>query len=388
MTPEGKIVALVVAAGSGSRAGGSLPKQYSPLAGKAVLAHAVDRLAHPRIDEVRVVIGSSQEEIYRQALGDRPLPAPVSGGETRQQSVRNGLEVLAAEGRVGAVLIHDAARPFLPAAVIDAELGALERFDGAVPVLPVVDSLARASDRLDDPVSRDNLVRVQTPQAFRFDSILAAHRAWSGAAEATDDAQVARAAGCSVGTVPGDATLEKLTHREDFERAEARLSARLISRTGLGFDVHALAEGEELWLGGLHIPHSRGLKGHSDADVLLHALTDALLGTLGAGDIGDHFPPSDPQWRGAASSLFLEHARDLIERRGGRIDHVDMTVICEAPRIGPHRAAMRDRIAGLLRLPPTAISIKATTTERLGFTGRGEGIAAQAIASVRLPEDQ
>jgi 2-C-methyl-D-erythritol 4-phosphate cytidylyltransferase / 2-C-methyl-D-erythritol 2,4-cyclodiphosphate synthase len=388
MAPEGKIVALVVAAGSGSRAGGNLPKQYTCLAGKPVLAHAVDRLIHPRIDEVRVVIGGGQQPLYEQALAGRPLPSPVTGGETRQQSVRNGLEAVAAGGGAGAVLIHDAARPFLPAAVVDAELDALERFDGAVPVLPVVDSLALASDRLGDPVPREDLVRVQTPQAFRFDAILAAHRAWTGAADATDDAQVARSAGCTVGMVAGDAMLEKLTHRDDFERAEARLSAGLVSRTGFGFDVHALAEGEQLWLGGLLIPHSKGLKGHSDADVVLHALTDALLGAIGAGDIGDHFPPSDPQWRGAASSIFLERARDMIVALGGRIDHVDMTLICEAPRIGPHRSAMRERIAGLLRLPPTAISIKATTTERLGFTGRGEGIAAQAVASVRLPEDR
>jgi 2-C-methyl-D-erythritol 4-phosphate cytidylyltransferase/2-C-methyl-D-erythritol 2,4-cyclodiphosphate synthase len=388
MEPEGKIVALVVAAGSGSRAGGNLPKQYAPVAGRPVLAHALDRLVHPRINEIRVVIAPGQEEFFRQAVGDRTLAAPVIGGETRQQSVSNGLEAVAASGGAAAVLIHDAARPFLPAAVIEAELDALDRFDGAVPVLPVVDSLALATDQLHDPVPRQDLVRVQTPQAFRFAAILAAHRRWAGSADATDDAQVARAAGCAVTTVPGDARLDKLTYPEDFERAEVRLAAGLVSRTGFGFDVHAFTDGEELWLGGLRIPHARGLKGHSDADVVLHALTDALLGAIGGGDIGEHFPPSEPQWRGAASSLFVEHARALIEARGGRIDHVDVTVICEAPRIGPYRPAMRDRIAGLLRLPPTAISIKATTTERLGFTGRGEGIAAQAVASVRLPEVQ
>jgi 2-C-methyl-D-erythritol 4-phosphate cytidylyltransferase/2-C-methyl-D-erythritol 2,4-cyclodiphosphate synthase len=230
------------------------------------------------------------------------------------------------------------------------------------------------------------LVRVQTPQAFRFDSILAAHRSWAGGT-ATDDAQVARAAGLEVAMVEGDPAIEKLTYEEDFERAEATLERRMTSRTGLGFDVHAFAAGEDLWLGGLLIPFERGLKGHSDADVLLHAVTDALLGAIGEGDIGDHFPPSDPQWRGAPSSRFVEHARDLVERRGGRIDHVDATLICEAPRIGPHRAAMRTNLAALLRVPEARTSIKATTTERLGFTGRGEGIACQAVASVTMPED-
>jgi 2-C-methyl-D-erythritol 4-phosphate cytidylyltransferase / 2-C-methyl-D-erythritol 2,4-cyclodiphosphate synthase len=229
---------------------------------------------------------------------------------------------------------------------------------------------------------------VQTPQTFRFDAILGAHRAWRGEAEATDDAQVARAAGIEVATVAGSPALDKLTYAEDFAAAEQRLASQMISRTGIGFDVHALAAGEELWLAGIRIPHDRGLKGHSDADVALHALTDALLGAIGDGDIGQHFPPSDPQWRGAPSSRFLEHARDLIVRRGGRIDHVDLTIICEAPKIGPHRQAMRETIAHLLGLPLGRISLKATTTERLGFTGRGEGIAAQAAATVRLPEDE
>lgn len=387
MGAEGKIVALVVAAGSGSRAGAGLPKQYAPIGGKAVLAHALDHLRHPLIAEARVVIGEGQEAMYAEAVGDRALPSPVIGGETRRHSVRNGLEALAGED-VAAVLIHDAARPFLPGAVIDRLVEALEHSEGAVPALPVVDSLAFAQGGLGDPVPRDGLVRVQTPQAFRFAPILAAHRSWQGMAEATDDAQVARAAGVDVALVAGDAMLEKLTYGDDFARAERRLARAMVSRTGLGFDVHAFAEGETLWLGGLLIPHSRGLSGHSDADVVLHALTDALLGAIGEGDIGDHFPPSDPEWRGAASSLFLEHARTLIEARDGRVDHVDVTIICEAPRIGPHRAAMRERVASLLRLPVASVSIKATTTERLGFAGRGEGIAAQAAATVRLPEER
>jgi 2-C-methyl-D-erythritol 4-phosphate cytidylyltransferase/2-C-methyl-D-erythritol 2,4-cyclodiphosphate synthase len=380
------MVALLVAAGSGTRAGGGLPKQYRRLAGKPLIVHALEGLERAGIAETRVVIGEGQEAHYAEALAGRALPSPVTGGRERQDSVRNGLEAIAAEGGADLVFIHDAARPFLPPAVAARLQSALAEAEGAVPVLAVVDTLARADASLGDPVSRDSLFRVQTPQAFRFEAILAAHRRWSGP-PATDDAQVARAAGLRVAAVAGDEALEKLTHEADFARAEARLAKVMTSRTGLGFDVHAFAAGEELWLGGIRIPHERGLKGHSDADVLLHAVTDALLGAIGAGDIGDHFPPSDPQWRGAASSLFVDHARALIEARGGRIDHVDATLICEAPRLSPHREAIRASVAALLRLPLARISIKATTTERLGFTGRGEGMAAQAIATVRLPEE-
>jgi 2-C-methyl-D-erythritol 4-phosphate cytidylyltransferase/2-C-methyl-D-erythritol 2,4-cyclodiphosphate synthase len=379
----GKTVALLVAAGSGSRAGGETPKQYRMLAGRTLLAHAIDHLSHPAVDEVQVVIGEDQEEAYRAAIGGRALPSPILGGATRRDSVTNGLETLARQGDVERVLIHDAARPFLPTAVIDRLLAALATSDGAVPALPVVDTLARANGALGEAVPRHDLVRVQTPQAFRFEPIRGAHAAWPGG-EATDDAQVARAAGLSVAIVAGDPDLEKLTFEADFLRVEA---ASLTPRVGFGFDVHAFAAGQALWLGGIQIPHDKGLAGHSDADVVLHALTDAILGALGAGDIGDHFPPPDPQWRGASSSLFLEHARDLVEQAGGRIAHVDVTIICEAPRIGPYRDAMRARIAALLRLPLSRTSIKATTTERLGFTGRGEGIAAQAVATLRLPED-
>ncbi len=386
MRPEGKIVALLVAAGTGTRAGGALPKQYRAIAGKPLLAYALDHLRHPAVGEVRVVIGPGQEALYGQLPSSEVLPAPIVGAATRQASVRNGLEAIAADGGAGLVLIHDAARPFLPGAVIDRLLLALETNAAVVPTLLVADTLAAAGPALGDAVARDGLVRVQTPQAFHFDAILAAHRAWRGEA-ATDDAQVARAAGIAVATVAGDARLEKLTYDEDFVRAEREHSAALVGRTGMGFDVHAFAQGEELWLAGILIPHDRGLKGHSDADVVLHAVTDALLGAASEGDIGDHFPPSDPQWRGARSSLFLDHARALIEGKGGRIDHVDVTIICEAPRLGPHRPAMRQSLAALLRLPVSRISVKATTTERLGFTGRGEGMAAQAVASVRFPEE-
>jgi 2-C-methyl-D-erythritol 4-phosphate cytidylyltransferase/2-C-methyl-D-erythritol 2,4-cyclodiphosphate synthase len=379
----GKTVALVVAAGSGSRTGGETPKQYCLIGGRALLAHAIDHLRHPAIDDVQVVIGDGQGDAYRAAIGGRALPAPILGGATRRDSVMRGLEALAQAGDVERVLIHDAARPFLPATVIDRLLAALETSDGAVPALSVVDTLARANGALGETVPRDDLVRVQTPQAFRFEPIRHAHAIWAGQ-EATDDAQVARAAGLKVAIVAGDSDLEKLTFEADFLHAEA---VRTGPRVGFGYDVHAFAAGEELWLGGVLVPHDKGLAGHSDADVVLHALTDAILGALGAGDIGDHFPPSDPQWRGAASSLFLEHARALVEQAGGRIEHVDVTIVCEAPRIGPYRDAMRARVAALLRLPLPRTSIKATTTERLGFTGRGEGIAAQAVATLRLPED-
>ncbi|MDB5693203.1 MAG: bifunctional 2-C-methyl-D-erythritol 4-phosphate cytidylyltransferase/2-C-methyl-D-erythritol [Alphaproteobacteria bacterium] len=387
MAETERTVALVVAAGSGSRAGGDLPKQYRRIGGRSVLAHAVDRLHAAGLDDIRVVIGAGQEALFRDAMGDGRLPSPIIGGAERQDSAHSGLEAIAADGGAARVLIHDAARPFVPPSVVDRLLAALDGYEAAVPVLPVVDTLACAESSLGEAVARDLLVRVQTPQAFRFAPILAAHRAWSGP-PATDDAQIARAAGLEVAMVEGDAALEKLTYEQDFVRADQALAARLVARTGLGFDVHAFGEGEALWLGGIRIPHPRGLKGHSDADVLLHAITDALLGAIGEGDIGVHFPPSDPQWRGAPSSLFVEHARALIEARGGRIDHVDATLICEAPQLGPYRDAIRQHIAGLLRLPAARISVKATTTERLGFTGRGEGIAAQAAATVRLPEDE
>lgn len=379
-----RTTALIVAAGSGTRVGGAIPKQYATLAGKSALAHAIDALtAHPAVNAVRVVIGAGQEQFYAAAIGGRAIAEPVIGGATRRESVANGLAVIGGER----VLIHDAARPFLPAHVIDRLLAALDETHGAVPVLPMADTLAESGDLLGPTVPRERLARVQTPQAFRIDAIRAAHAAWDESREATDDAQMARAAGFAVRTVEGSPLLDKLTYKADFDAAERRLAGALVSRTGLGFDVHAFTEGEGLWIGGIRIPHDRALAGHSDADVGLHALTDALLGTIADGDIGTHFPPSDAKWRGAASHLFLAHARDLIAAKGGRIDHVDLTIICEEPKVGPHRAAIRARISDLLGLPEAKISIKATTTERLGFTGRREGVAAQAVATVRLPED-
>ncbi len=388
MSGTSSTVALIVAAGKGERAGADIPKQYARIAGKAVLAHAIDALAaHPAIDTVQVVIGAGQEALYADAIGDRALPPPLIGGAERRDSVRRGLEALASASPAR-VLIHDAARPFLPSAVIDRLLAALDDAPGAIPVLPVVDSLARADGVLGETVPRDGLVRVQTPQAFRFADILAAHRAWPGGVEATDDAQVARAAGLAVATVAGDARLDKLTHPGDFAAAEPRLARTLVSRSGTGFDVHSFGPGDHIMLGGVLVPHTHALVGHSDADVALHALTDALLGAIADGDIGSHFPPSDPRWKGADSGRFLDHARSLVIARGGRIDHVDVTIVCEAPKVGPHRGAIRARIAELLQVREGQVSVKATTTERLGFTGRGEGIATQAIATIRVPEEE
>ncbi len=378
------VTALIVAAGSGSRMGGELPKQYRLLGGKPVLRHSAEALAaHPRIASIQVVIGAGQEPLAGAALSGLSTGPLILGGPTRADSVRNGL----AEVEDGVVLVHDAARPFCPPAVIDRLLDALEGHDGAAPVLPVADTLARAGDLLGEPIDRSNAVRVQTPQAFRRDQLRSAYRRWAGVAP-TDEATVARAAGLAIAAVAGDPALEKLTDPGDWARAEARLSARLVSQTGMGFDVHAFAGDGPIMMGGIAIPHARGLAGHSDADVVLHAITDALLGAAGLGDIGQHFPPTDPQWQGRSSDRFLLHAAGLIAERGGIIDHVDCTVICESPKVGPHRDAMRSRIADVIGVPPSHISIKATTTERLGFTGRGEGIAAQAVASIRMSLDR
>lgn len=377
------IAALIVAAGKGDRAGGAVPKQYATLGGKALLTHSVDAfLAHPATGAVVLVIGEGQEQLAREALGARPLSGIVTGGAQRQDSVRAGLEALAGQG-VTKVLIHDAARPFLSADVIDRLIAELDRADGALPALPVVDTLARGGEMLGDVVDRAGLLRIQTPQAFRYDAIMTSHADWKGGI-VTDDAQMARAAGYEIMIVPGDPALEKITIAADFAAAEQRLAASRSVRTGMGFDVHRLEAAKPLWLCGLKVEHEYGLAGHSDADVALHAVVDALLGAIGEGDIGSHFPPSDPKWKGADSELFVAHARDLVAVRGGTIDHVDLTIICEAPRIGPLRETMRARLAELLNIDIGRTSVKATTTEGLGLTGRREGIAAQAIATVRI----
>lgn len=370
-----KTAALIVAAGRGERSGGAIPKQFALIGGQTMLDWSIAAFrAHPAIAEVMVVVTEGCES--RLAPGTKW----TTGGATRRDSVANGLVALSGFDRV---LVHDAARPFVPAAVIDLLLAALDDHEGAVPALPVADTLAEGESTLGVTVPRETLNRIQTPQAFRYPTLLAAHRDWRGG-EATDDSQMVRALGGSVALVQGDAMLEKVTYPQDFALTEARLAVE--TRSASGFDVHRLAVGEELWLGGVLIPHDRGLSGHSDADVALHAITDAVLGTIAAGDIGTHFPPSDPKWRGAASAQFLEHAVSLVAARGGHVSFVDLTLICEAPKIGPHRAAMRARIAELCGLSPDRVSVKATTTEGLGFTGRGEGIAAQAVATVRLPE--
>ncbi len=376
--------AIIVAAGNGIRAGGDVPKQYQRVGGRPLITLAVDSFtAHSSIDHIIIVHGAEHEALLKIALGARTVSAIVPGGTSRQDSVRAGL--IAAKS-IGAdcVLIHDAARPFIPSDVIDRLLKALETAPGAIPVLPVVDTLAHGADRFEAVLPREGVHRVQTPQAFQLNALMAAHESW-GDALATDDAQVLAVAGYDVALITGDARLDKITLPEDFTRMEQAMNASMINRTALGYDVHRLAAGEELWLGGLLIPHDKGLAGHSDADVALHAITDALLGTISAGDIGTHFPPSDVQWKGARSAQFVAHAAQLIRKQGGVIDYVDLTIICEAPKIGPHREAMRSVIADILEIPEASVSVKATTTEGLGFTGRGEGIAAQALATVRIP---
>jgi 2-C-methyl-D-erythritol 4-phosphate cytidylyltransferase/2-C-methyl-D-erythritol 2,4-cyclodiphosphate synthase len=370
------VAAVIVAAGVGLRAGQPIPKQFALWRGKPVVRHSAEAFAAAGIGPIVVAIPDGAEAIASQALAGVPQVKLVTGGATRRQSVRLALEALAA-GEPAQVLIHDAARPILPLELIDRLLAALQETPGAIPVLPVVDSLAQTDGPLmGPPARREDLRRVQTPQAFRYPDILAAHRSWSGTEEAGDDAQVARAAGLSVSLVEGDERLHKLTFASDFAQAAPAI------RVGTGYDVHRLVPGEELWLCGVKIDHDRGLSGHSDADVAIHALVDALLGAIGAGDIGSHFPPSDPQWKGASSDRFLTHAVGLTADAGYRIGNVDLTLICEAPKIGPHREAMRARLAELLRTDLSAVSVKATTTEKLGFTGRSEGIAAQAVATL------
>ena len=374
------VTALIVAAGKGERLGGDVPKQYRSIGGKPVLRWAVESLAsHPSIDQVRIVIGSGQQELAQNALSGLDVGDLIVGGVERSDSVLNGLQAVGE----GAVLVHDAARPFCPPQVVDRLLKALESADGAVPVLPVADTLASGGAILESPVDRKNLLRIQTPQAFHVEDLIYAYEE-VGRASATDESTVMLSAGLKVATVEGDPMLEKLTTAADWERAEAILASRLVSRTGMGFDVHGFAGDGPIMLGGVAVPHSRGLAGHSDADVALHAITDALLGAAGLGDIGEHFPPSDPQWKGASSDLFLRRAAELVRGRGGLIDHVDVTIIAEEPKVDPRRQAIRSKIAEILGLNIGQVSVKATTTEGLGFTGRREGMAAQAVASIRL----
>jgi len=374
--PSPPFAAIVVAAGQGLRAGGDVPKQFRYWRGKPLVRHSVEALLAQGAGEVVVAIPEGGGKLAEAALAGLFGYRLIAGGATRQQSVRMALEELEA-GPPDLVLIHDAARPDLPAAVTQALLAALADAPGAIPALPVVDSIAIADgDMMSGKADRNVMRRVQTPQAFRYTDILAAHRAWRGEADAGDDAQVLMARGGEVRLVDGSERLKKVTFAEDF------VSDIPSFRIGQGYDVHRLAEGKELWLCGLKIDHPRGLVGHSDADVALHAVADALLGGIADGDIGSHFPPSDPQWKGANSAQFVSHAVQLVGDAGYAISNVDLTIICEAPRIGSYRDAMRAKLAELLSVEITQVSVKATTTERLGFTGRGEGIASQAVVAL------
>lgn len=390
-----RCIAIIVAAGRGTRAGGALPKQYRRIGGDTVLRRTLQCFtAHPQITAVLPVIHRDDSDLFAEAAHDLPkMLAPAWGGATRQDSVRAGLEALAAQSPC-TVLIHDAARPFASPALISRAVEAGARYDAAIPVLAVTDTVkvVTESGRVAETLDRTALRTVQTPQVFDLDALTIAHAAAAAAGidHLTDDAAVMEWAGHSVATFEGESGNVKLTSAEDLARAAREAPASGLFdlpdvRMGTGFDVHAFVPGDHVVLGGVAIPHAFTLAGHSDADVGLHALTDAVLGALGDGDIGSHFPPTDPQWKGAASDQFLAHAVGLVTARGGRIAHLDLTLICEAPKIGPHREAIRAAVACICGLPVARVSVKATTTEKLGFTGRREGIAAMASATIRLP---
>jgi 2-C-methyl-D-erythritol 4-phosphate cytidylyltransferase / 2-C-methyl-D-erythritol 2,4-cyclodiphosphate synthase len=388
MMPGG-VAAVVVAAGRGTRAGGGAPKQYRQVRGAPVIRHALSLFAdHPEVEIVQPVIHRDDAATFAHAAAGLKVRVAAYGGATRQISVRAGLEALEKE-QPRIVLVHDAARPFTSPALISRAIAAAAA-GGAIPGLPLTDTIKAvdADGRVVDTVDRSRLRAVQTPQAFRYDALLAAHRRAfvAGREDFTDDAALAEWAGMAVTIFEGEAGNMKLTTEEDFARVAAADWATLADiRTATGYDVHAFVDGDHVWLGGVRIPHARSLSGHSDADVPLHALVDAILGALADGDIGAHFPPTDPQWRGAPSDKFLAFAVERVRRRGGRIAHLDITIVCEAPRIGPHRDAMRARIAEIAGIGIDRVAVKATTNEKLGFIGRGEGIAAMATATIRLP---
>ena len=381
-----RIAALIVAAGRGERMGGSVPKQYRELAGKSVLRRAVEVFtSRPDIAVTQVVIASSDRELYADAIKGLKLLPALGGGATRQHSVMHGLEALSAH-KPDFVLIHDAARPMTSQSLVDRVVAALRSSaDAAIPLLPVSDTLKRnASLGRWETVPRENMWRAQTPQGFRFNAIWQAHREYNGRL-VTDDMALAELAGLTITPVDGEETNMKITSPSDLQTAERLISGNLETRTGFGFDSHRFVAGDHVWLCGVKIPHREGLEGHSDADAGLHALTDAILGTIGEGEIGQHFPPTDERWRAAASSLFLEHALKLVKERNGVVVHCDITMICESPKIAPHREAMRARVAEILSIDISRVSVKATTTEGMGFTGRREGLVAQAVATVALP---
>jgi 2-C-methyl-D-erythritol 4-phosphate cytidylyltransferase/2-C-methyl-D-erythritol 2,4-cyclodiphosphate synthase len=377
--------AIVVAAGSGTRAGAGTPKAWRRLGDRVIARWSVEALLAAGADQVVVAVAPDMIETARTALGGLPGVTLAEGGATRSSSVRAALAALSHGQRDQPVLVHDAARPFLTRDHVSQVLCALAEAEGAILALPQADTLKRPAGAVLETPSRERLWRAQTPQAFPRDTLEAAYAAWPGDQEPTDDAQVVTAAGGAVAICPGDPLLFKLTYPEDFAMAERLASSARLVRTGQGFDAHRWGPGDAVWLCGVRIDHDQTLVGHSDADAGLHALTDALLGAIGAGDIGEHFPPSDPQWRGASSDQFLAHAAQLVRSRGGEIVNVDVTLICERPKIRPHRDAMRARLAEILGLPEDRISVKATTTEGMGFTGRQEGLAAQALATVETP---
>lgn len=390
MNAKPALHAVVVAAGKGLRAGGGVPKQFRSVGGLPVLRRSVSVFQDlPEVKSLTVVIGTGQEELCRDALGHLWNNCRiVTGGDTRQASVFAGLNAIAdIAAAEDIVLIHDGARAFASTDLIQRVIEGVIEFGAALPGVPVVDTLKRVDENglIQDTVPRDPLRRGQTPQGFRFGALYTAHCENTGADWATDDSVMMEKLGQLVAVVPGEAGNVKLTTEEDFMEAEQRLGVPMEPRTGLGYDVHRFAEGDHVWLCGVRVSHDKSLSGHSDADVGLHAITDAVLGAIAQGDIGSHFPPTDPQWKGCASQVFLSHAADLVEKAGGRIINVDATLICERPKIGPHRDAMQSRVSEILRLSPGRVSVKATTTEKLGFTGRREGIACQAVATVLLP---
>jgi 2-C-methyl-D-erythritol 4-phosphate cytidylyltransferase/2-C-methyl-D-erythritol 2,4-cyclodiphosphate synthase len=376
--------AVIVAAGSSTRAGSGAPKPWRLLAGRSILRWSVEALVAAGARDIVVVIAADRYADAEAALAGLPRWRPVAGGKTRAESVQAGLAALDAEDDEP-VLIHDAARPFVTRTHVDGLLAALEVADGAIPVLPVADTLKRGVDAVTETVAREGLWRAQTPQAFGYRTLRNAYAAWPADAEPTDDAAVVERAGGRVALTPGDPMLMKLTYPEDFAMAERLAGQTRIVRIGQGVDAHRWGPGEAVWLCGVRIDHDQTLIGHSDADAALHALTDAILGAIGDGDIGEHFPPSDPQWKGASSDRFLVYAVERVAAQGGRILNADITLICERPKIRPHRDAMRQRLADLMGVPLNRVSVKATTTEGMGFTGREEGLLAQAVVSVETP---
>lgn len=383
-----KVAAIIVAAGKGLRAGGELPKQYQDLAGEPMLRRTLRACAlHPRIDVVMTVIGPDHDALFAKTSQDlSPKIRATPGGTERQSSVLRGLEALAGEAP-DVVLIHDGARPLVSARVIDAVIDGAVASGGAIAALPLADTLKRetAEGMIDETVPRAGLWRAQTPQGFQFDDILRIHREFADREDMTDDASLFEAAGRNVALIEDEPSNLKITRPKDFLLAAQLLESAMETRVGSGFDVHAFEDGDYVTLGGVAIPHTHKLKGHSDADVAMHALTDAIYGAIADGDIGHHFPPSDQQWKGAESHVFLRHAVQRVTERGGKLVHCDITIMCEAPKVGPHREAMRAKLAEIMDVSIDRVAVKATTTEKLGFTGRGEGIAAQATATVSVP---